>query len=154
MCACSSIVLKFFADDWSSMHHVWRARERRGAMSKCRSKIHNTLGNFLYGNRLQQLETPHWAHAYTHYQPFLQYVRATFSQSRRLFWPPCRILFIKQRKNTWVTGEDHRYFSAQMSRRMLSTFVQLGREYSAYWIPYLVATIDNSRNLLAAASGF
>ena len=60
-------------------------------------------------------------------------------------------------KNFWATGEEFwltaDIFSEQTSRRLLSSFVRLWREYSAYRIPCLAATIDHSRNLLAATNG-
>ena len=40
-----------------------------------------------------------------------------------------------------------------IDRSYLSSFMQLGREYSAYWISCLAAVIDHSRNSLAAANG-
>ena len=42
---------------------------------------------------------------------------------------------------------DHRYISDQTSRRLLSSFVQLGRKYSPYWITCLAAAIDHSRQI-------
>ena len=50
---------KFTQSIWIDYHENSTkgvARERRGTMSTSRSKIHNTLRNFLCGNRLQQQE--------------------------------------------------------------------------------------------------
>ena len=118
------------------------------------SKSHNTLRNFLCGKwMLHALNV--WA--YTYYQPFLQSVNATLPQKRRLLWP-CGILCVKQPQtllSNWQgTLINRRYFSVQTSRRFIYSFVQFGREYSAYWIPCLAAAIDHSHNLLAPANSY
>ena len=111
-------------------------------MSKRRSESHNTLRNFLCGNRLQQLEV-------------CMCVSATFYQSRQ---PSCGILCIKQRQqllSNW--GEiliDRRYFltkrqggcypySCNSGEIILPTeyHVQLQQQTipSTYWLPQAVA---------------
>ena len=82
--------------------------------------------------------------------------RNFFSRSRWLFIPYRGILCINQRQkllNNWRgVLINRRFFSDQTSRRLLSSFTQLGREYSVYLIPCLSDAIDHSRNLLAATN--
>ena len=131
-------------------------RKRRGTMSKRRYKtIHYIIFFAATVCSNWKLHAPNvWVHK--HCQPFLQSVGTTFSQSRRLFWLSCGILCIKQCQKFLSNWQevliDRRYFSDQKSRRLLFSFLQLGSEYSVYWIPCLAAEIYHSHNLLAATN--
>ena len=96
---CFSIFTESIWIDYLENMRYQIARERRDTMSKCSSKYH--YATFFAASVCSnwKLHGPNtWSD--THCQPFLQSVNATFSQFMRLFWRPCGILYIKQRKKT------------------------------------------------------
>ena len=146
--------------DWLSWKYYQRSRVGSGfCPAKCQSlkaTIHYATFSAATVCSNWKLHAPYvWAH--THYTIHTANLPTiNFSHSRGLFGPPFGILCINQSQKLlsswWGVLIYRSYFSDTKSRMLLSSFMQLGREYLAYWIPCLAAAIDHFRKLLPAAN--
>ena len=139
--------------DWLSWKYYQRARERRDTMLKCRSKSHNTLRNFLLGNRLQQLEVACAKRVSVYTLPTILAICKRKYFSVKAFILISLWHFVHQAMSKTSEQLVRRFNLSRTLRRLLSSFVKIGRKYSAYWIPYLAAAIYHCCYLLAAANG-